>query len=48
MLKGSSLHSHLAAKGMNDYKIIAVFAAISLISAAAAVFYAYYSTKIII
>lgn len=48
MLKGSSLHAHLAAKGIGDYGIISIFSLCELAACIGAVIYAVYSAKIII
>lgn len=48
LLKGSSLHSHIRAKGMSDYGVIAVFSVIELAALAAQIVYAVYSTEILI
>jgi phospho-N-acetylmuramoyl-pentapeptide-transferase len=48
LLKGSSLHSHMTAKGLSDYTVIIIFSCITALSAIAAAVYAYYSTKILI
>lgn len=46
ILKGSSLHSHLAVKGWSDYKIIGMFLLITAAGGAAAIAFAIYSTKL--
>lgn len=47
LLKGSSLHMHLKAKGFDDYRIILVFSAATIAGCAAAVAFAAYSTNIL-
>lgn len=46
LFKGNSLHAHLKAKGINDYKIIMIFSCMTLAGSAAGAAFAIYSTKL--
>lgn len=48
LLKGLTLHEHLKVKDLNDYKIMMLFAAASVIGAAAGVGFFVYSTHLLI
>ncbi|MCD8095789.1 MAG: hypothetical protein LUE12_06635 [Ruminococcus sp.] len=45
LLKGSSFHMHLSAKGMSDYKVMIIFAAVSLAGAIATAAIVIYGQK---
>lgn len=48
VFKGSSLHSHLKAKGMSDYKVILIFTVCTVVFSVGAVLYAVYSTNVVL